>query len=40
MLARSKLNSIEITISKALINNDSAMKTLQQLINEEMWRKT
>ena len=32
MLAKSKLNSIENTISKALIDNEIAMKTLQQLL--------
>ena len=33
MLAKSRLNSIEITISKALTNNQiSHMKTLQQLL--------
>ena len=36
MLARSKLNSRKITISKALTNNDLAIATIQQIIDEEM----
>ena len=35
MLARSKLNSIECTISKALINNEISHEDLTTIINEE-----
>ena len=35
MLARSKLNSIEIKVSEALINNDISHKDFMIIINEE-----
>ena len=43
MLARSKLNSIEIKISKARMDNEIVMKNLRQLLmkqkNIENWTK-
>ena len=35
MLARSKLNSIEIKVSEALINNDISHKDFMIIINEK-----
>ena len=35
MLARSKLNSIEIKISESLINNEISHEDLMMIINEE-----
>ena len=35
MLARSKLNSIEIKISEALINNEISHEDFMTIINEE-----
>ena len=35
MLAKSKLNSIESKISKALINNEISREDLETIINEE-----
>ena len=35
MLARSKLNSIESTISKALIDNEISNEEFKTIINEE-----
>ena len=35
MLARSKLNSIETKISKALVDNETSDKDFETIINEE-----